>query len=85
MGFIALEGMGFAIAIGAYLYLMAVNPQWPLDPPPPDLWPGRAMTVLFVLSVVPNQLRRTGWRIGSICAGARRPRRHVGDRHWRCW
>ena len=34
MGFIALEGMGFALAAGAYLYLMAVNPNWPLDAPP---------------------------------------------------
>ena len=30
LGFCALEGMGFALAIGAYLYLVQVNPQWPL-------------------------------------------------------
>jgi cytochrome c oxidase subunit III len=55
MGFIALEGMGFALAIGAYLYLMATNAQWPMDPPP-DLWIGTAMTVLLVVSVIPNEL-----------------------------
>jgi len=53
MGFIALEGMGFALAGGAYLYLLAVNPRWPLDPPP-SLWAGTAMTVLLGLSVGPN-------------------------------
>lgn len=55
MAFIALEGMGFAVAIGAYLYLMATSPQWPLDTPP-DIWMGTAITLLLVVSVVPNQL-----------------------------
>jgi heme/copper-type cytochrome/quinol oxidase subunit 3 len=54
MGFIALEGMGFALAIGTYLYLMATNPRWPLDAPP-DIWMGSAMTILLVLSVAPNE------------------------------
>jgi len=53
MGFIALEGMGFAIAAGAYLYLVAVNAKWPLGPAP-SLWAGTAMTVVLVLSVAPN-------------------------------
>ena len=35
LGFCALEGMGFALAIGAYLYLVHVNPQWPLADVPP--------------------------------------------------
>lgn len=55
MGFIALEGMGFAIAIATYLYLYAVNPAWPLNAPPPDLWPGTVETAIFVLSIIPNQ------------------------------
>ncbi len=54
MGFIALEGMGFAIAIGTYLYLMATNDRWPLDAPP-NIWMGSAMTLLLVLSVAPNE------------------------------
>ena len=56
MAFIALEGMGFGIAIATYLYLYAVNPKWPLSSPPPDLWPGTLETIVFVLSVIPNQL-----------------------------
>src|SRR3954454_17186832 len=55
MGFMALEGMGFAIAIGAYLYLYAVNPTWPIGAAPPDLWPATSETVLFLLSIIPNE------------------------------
>jgi cytochrome c oxidase subunit III len=54
MAFMALEGMGFAIAIATYLYLYAVNSKWPLNSPAPDLWPGTLETVIFVLSVFPN-------------------------------
>lgn len=55
MAYMALEGMGFAIAIATYLYLMATSPQWPLDTPP-DLSMGTAITLLFVVSVIPNHL-----------------------------
>lgn len=56
LGFIALEGTGFALAAGALLYLFAVNPGWPLSVPPPDLGPGTAITVILLLSLVPNHL-----------------------------
>jgi cytochrome c oxidase subunit III len=56
MAFMALEGMGFAIAIATYLYLYAVNPRWPISSPPPDLWPGTVETIVFVLSIIPNEL-----------------------------
>ena len=54
LGFFALEGSGFALAIGAYLYLLQINPQWPASAPPPDHWPGTILTVLLVASLVPN-------------------------------
>jgi heme/copper-type cytochrome/quinol oxidase subunit 3 len=56
MAFMALEGMGFAVAIAAYLYLYAVNPRWPISSPPPDLWPGTTEAIVFILSVIPNQM-----------------------------
>ena len=56
IGFMALEGMGFAIAIGAYLYLYAVNPTWPIGASPPDLWPGTAEVVVYLLSIIPNEI-----------------------------
>lgn len=56
LGFIALEGTGFALAAGAYLYLAFSAPQWPLSAPPPNHWPGTAVTLLLLASVVPNHI-----------------------------
>jgi heme/copper-type cytochrome/quinol oxidase subunit 3 len=49
-----LEGTGFALGVGMYLYLKSIAPEWPLGAKPPDLGPGTAVTVLLFLSVVPN-------------------------------
>jgi cytochrome c oxidase subunit III len=54
LGFMAIEGAGFALAIGMYLYFAAVNPKWPLGPPLATLWPATLLTVLLVASLVPN-------------------------------
>jgi heme/copper-type cytochrome/quinol oxidase subunit 3 len=56
LGFIALEGTGFALATGAYLYLRQVNGQWPLGAAPPDHWAGTAMLMLLLASLWPNAL-----------------------------
>jgi cytochrome c oxidase subunit 3 len=56
LAFIALEGMGFALAGAAYLYLRQVNPQWPIAAPPPNHWPGTILLVLLLVSTVPNAL-----------------------------
>jgi heme/copper-type cytochrome/quinol oxidase subunit 3 len=53
LGFVALEGMGFALAAGAYLYLAYLNPQWPLAEPP-GLLPGTILLATLLLSVLPN-------------------------------
>jgi cytochrome c oxidase subunit 3 len=54
LGFCALEGTGFALAVGAYLYLAFVNPEWPLSAPPPGLLWSSVLTLLLVASVYPN-------------------------------
>lgn len=54
MAFMIMEGMGFALAGGAYLYLMSNAGQWPLDGKPPDLLWGTLLTVLLVASLAPN-------------------------------
>jgi cytochrome c oxidase subunit III len=54
LAFIILEGTGFALAIGTYLYLMMVNQRWPIDAPPPALLPGSLLTLVMVASAVPN-------------------------------
>jgi heme/copper-type cytochrome/quinol oxidase subunit 3 len=56
LAFCALEGMGFALAAGAYLYLRQINPQWPIAAPPPDHWAGTAVLVLLLLSLWPNAM-----------------------------
>ncbi|MBP0445404.1 cytochrome c oxidase subunit 3 [Roseomonas sp. SSH11] len=56
LAFMLIEGMGFALAIGSYLYLVSVAAEWPPGGVPPDpLW-GTAVTAVFVISIVPNLL-----------------------------
>jgi heme/copper-type cytochrome/quinol oxidase subunit 3 len=54
LGFMLIEGSGFALVIAVYLYLMSLAPLWPLDAPPPNLLPGTLVTASLLISVVPN-------------------------------
>jgi heme/copper-type cytochrome/quinol oxidase subunit 3 len=54
LAFIAIEGAGFALSIGAYLYLWLVNSQWPIGAPPPNHWPATVLTLLLLVSLWPN-------------------------------
>jgi len=56
LAFCVLEGTGFALAAGAFLYLAFLNPQWPLSAPPPDLIWSTLLTILLLLSLVPNYI-----------------------------
>src|SRR4051794_17900586 len=56
LGFVALEGMGFALAAGTYLYLRQVNPEWPIAAPPPNHRPGTLLLILLLISLVPNAM-----------------------------
>lgn len=56
LGFFAIEGMGFALALGTYLYLLQLNPSWPLAPAPPDLGAGSLNTALLLASLWPNRI-----------------------------
>lgn len=56
LAYCTLEGMGFALAIGIYLYLLVMgSEEWPLQAEPADLLPGTVITVLMLLSLIPNQ------------------------------
>ncbi len=56
LAFMLIEGTGFALGIGVYLYLASLAPEWPLGAAPPDpLW-GTLITAALVISVVPNLL-----------------------------
>jgi cytochrome c oxidase subunit 3 len=56
LAFMLIEGTGFALAIGVYLYLASLAPEWPLGAPPPDPWPGTAITAVLLASLIPNFL-----------------------------
>lgn len=56
LAFMSLEGMGFVLAGGAYLYLMVQAPEWPLNAPLPNYWPGTIVAILLLLSVPLNHL-----------------------------
>jgi cytochrome c oxidase subunit 3 len=56
LAFMLIEGSAFAVAIAIYLYLLSVAPSWPLTAAPPDLGPGTVVTVILLLSMIPNWL-----------------------------
>jgi cytochrome c oxidase subunit III len=56
LGFMLIEGSGFALVLAVYLYLASIAPEWPLGAPPPDLLPGTIITLLLLLSLIPNIL-----------------------------
>ena len=58
LGFMALEGVGFALASGSYLYLVWLNPQWPLADKPPDLFWATLLTLVFLVSLWPNHIAK---------------------------
>src|SRR3954469_9876347 len=51
MGFMGIEGAGFALACSAYIYLMSHAEQWPLYGRPPDLLWGTLQLVVMLASV----------------------------------
>lgn len=54
LAFMLIEGMGFALSIVVYLYLMSLSPHWPLDAGAPDLLAGTTLTAFLMASLVPN-------------------------------
>jgi cytochrome c oxidase subunit III len=54
--FMLLEGSAFALCIGIYLYLLSIAPSWPIGAPPPRPGPGTLVTIILLVSLVPNWL-----------------------------
>lgn len=57
-GFMLIEGTGFALAGGTYLYLALVNQSWPLGAAPPGLLWSTLFTIVLVASVWMNQITK---------------------------
>jgi heme/copper-type cytochrome/quinol oxidase subunit 3 len=59
LGIAVIEGMVFALAIGAYFFLATRYPAWPPhNIAPPDLRWGTFNTIILLASLVPNELTR---------------------------
>ncbi|HZY68986.1 MAG TPA: cytochrome C oxidase subunit III [Devosia sp.] len=56
LAFMALEGMGFLLCYGIFLYVAWLNPQWPLGYPPQPLFWSTLFTVVMVVSLWPNAI-----------------------------
>lgn len=56
LAFMSLEGSGFLLAAGAYLYLMTRAPKWPLNSALPDHWAGTIVAILLLASLPLNIL-----------------------------
>ena len=55
-----IEGTAFALAIGAYFFLMTRLPSWPPSGLIPNLRWGTINTLVLLLSLVPNELAKRG-------------------------
>jgi len=56
LAFMALEGTGFVLTYGVFLYIASLNRQWPLGFSPQPLFWSTAFTLLLLLSLIPNWL-----------------------------
>ncbi|MEK0085197.1 cytochrome c oxidase subunit 3 [Benzoatithermus flavus] len=55
LGFVAIEGMGFVLAVAVYFYLMREVPSWPPGSiAPPGLIYGSLFTGVLLVSALPN-------------------------------
>lgn len=67
MAFMAIEGVGFAMAAAAYFFLMSHEQTWPPQPvPPPDLWPATLVTLVMLLSEIPNAMLKHASEKGML-------------------
>lgn len=68
LAYCVLEGMGFALAIGAYLYLAYLSPEWPPNlGPPPLLW-SSLHAALMLASLWPNRKAEQAARAEDLAA-----------------
>ena len=77
LGFIALEGTGFALAGASYLYLARLNSSWPLSSLPPDHWPGTILTALLLAKPGAKPSAQLVCQAMRHMAGAHRAASHV--------
>jgi cytochrome c oxidase subunit 3 len=68
IGMMTIEGMVFVLMIASYFYLHSRSVEWPLQSNPPDLFWGTLNTIIFVLSLIPNEWYRRRAKVGDLRA-----------------
>ncbi|HEY8573016.1 hypothetical protein [Phenylobacterium sp.] len=71
LGFMLIEGTGFALMIATYIYLMNGVDQWPLTDSAPNLVWGTASLVLMLASLIPNAFVSRAARMRDLSATRR--------------
>lgn len=67
VGFMLIEGAGFAMAVASAVFLMNHEMTWPPQPlGPPDLLFGNVFTVVIMLSELPNTLIKRAAERGEL-------------------
>jgi cytochrome c oxidase subunit 3 len=54
LAFVLIEGLGFVFGVAVYLYLYSQNLTWPLAGKPPGLFWSTMLTLVMLLSEIPN-------------------------------
>ena len=67
-GMMIIEGFLFALMIAAYFYLSTRSVEWPPHRDPPDLFWGTLNTIVFVVSLLPNEWYRRRAHKGDTTA-----------------
>ena len=67
IGYMVIEGMGFALMFFVYFFLMSHEQGWPPEGRvPPDLLAGTIFTVVILLSEIPNTMIKKAARAGDV-------------------
>lgn len=69
IAFMLIEGAGFAMALGAYFFLMNHQQSWPPAPlSAPTPWVGTAFTLVMLASEIPNSIAKKAAEREDIAA-----------------
>lgn len=67
IGYMVIEGVGFALMFGVYFFLMGHEQGWPPEGRlPPNLLAGTIFTIVILLSEIPNTIIKKAARAGDL-------------------
>jgi cytochrome c oxidase subunit 3 len=67
IGFMVIEGVGFALTFGAYFFIMGHEQGWPPEGRlPPDVLAGTLFTIVILLSEFPNTIVKKAAVLGDV-------------------